>query len=521
MKKTIKFLLSIAVIICLVLTTVSMSAFAADGDAATIQKLTPNKKEYAVGEQITLTVSFSAKVELIALQGTVTYDPAILEFVSGNGTKNGTDKISTVIDSDFGNTGKKSASYDLTFKAIATGTNYFRFDAKASDTNATPHEGSAGWNIKVVEAAAPQKSNNANLSSITVNAGTLSPKFAANTTEYNVSVPNSTSKITISAAAQDAKATFDGAGTFDLKIGKNTRVITVTAESGAKKSYTLNITRGEQTSSEPTTSTPTPSNPDGDVDPLSVVALDGSIRKIIADITEIPLPIGFTTSTTTVSDRQVGIFVEANGNENYVLYATTDANGEDLGYYYKTDSGYKRLAYIIINNNMYIAETPAGSYSLSSDYYESTMGMNGTNATVFKYSDEKMQDFCIIYCYTNGEYGYYRFDSLETTMQRAPDFSLAKQVGADGNSSEDKGILWRFSNMTTLGKVVVIAIALCAILIIVAVVLIVVKLFINKSNDDDDEDTRFEEVDNNYSGYDLGDDIDISSHSDDDEKIDF
>ena len=78
-------------------------------------------------------------------------------------------------------------------------------------------------------------SGNANLSSLKVSSGTLSPAFSANTTNYSVTVPNNVTSVTISAvtAEKDAKTSISGKNS--LSVGTNTRVITVTAPNGATK----------------------------------------------------------------------------------------------------------------------------------------------------------------------------------------------------------------------------------------------------------------------------------------------
>jgi uncharacterized repeat protein (TIGR02543 family) len=87
-------------------------------------------------------------------------------------------------------------------------------------------------------------SADATLSSLTVSAGTLSPAFSANTTAYTVSVANSVSSITISAAANHTGATVSGAGSKSLNVGANAFSVVVTAQNGTtQKTYTVTVTR--------------------------------------------------------------------------------------------------------------------------------------------------------------------------------------------------------------------------------------------------------------------------------------
>ena len=96
-----------------------------------------------------------------------------------------------------------------------------------------------------VNRAAPL-SNDANLSSLTVSAGTLTPAFNANTTAYTVNVANNITSITLSATASHTAATVTGAGVKTLNVGANTFTITVTAENGTtQKTYSVIVTRSE------------------------------------------------------------------------------------------------------------------------------------------------------------------------------------------------------------------------------------------------------------------------------------
>ena len=87
------------------------------------------------------------------------------------------------------------------------------------------------------------KSNNANLSALSVSIGTLTPAFNATTTSYTVSVANSVTSLTISATAAHTAATVTGTGVKTLSVGANPFEIKVTAEDGTIKTYLITVTR--------------------------------------------------------------------------------------------------------------------------------------------------------------------------------------------------------------------------------------------------------------------------------------
>ncbi|SEW34603.1 cadherin-like beta sandwich domain-containing protein [[Clostridium] fimetarium] len=81
------------------------------------------------------------------------------------------------------------------------------------------------------------------LSSLSVNNGTLTPGFDSSRTSYDVSVGNGVSSIVLSAQQQDPSASVSGAQSYTLNVGTNTINVTVTAENGEIRTYTINVAR--------------------------------------------------------------------------------------------------------------------------------------------------------------------------------------------------------------------------------------------------------------------------------------
>jgi hypothetical protein len=93
--------------------------------------------------------------------------------------------------------------------------------------------------------------SNADLSSLTLSAGTLS--FDADTTSYNVTVGSDVTSIAIAASPSDEKAimlldgailTSDAGQSVDLAVGENSFTLMVIAQDATTKSYTITINRG-------------------------------------------------------------------------------------------------------------------------------------------------------------------------------------------------------------------------------------------------------------------------------------
>jgi formylglycine-generating enzyme required for sulfatase activity len=86
---------------------------------------------------------------------------------------------------------------------------------------------------------------NADLATLTMSSGTLTPAFSAGTTSYAVTVMLDVTTLTVTATAADPYATLSIVPTqpMPLVLGANPVTVTVTAESGAQKAYSVVVTR--------------------------------------------------------------------------------------------------------------------------------------------------------------------------------------------------------------------------------------------------------------------------------------
>jgi len=78
-------------------------------------------------------------------------------------------------------------------------------------------------------------------------------KFDSEKTEYSITVPYDMTSLDITAIAKDLNAIVSIEGANDLKVGENTVTITVKAENGEEKVYTLKVTREAEKTGEETT----------------------------------------------------------------------------------------------------------------------------------------------------------------------------------------------------------------------------------------------------------------------------
>lgn len=129
-------------------------------------------------------------------------------------------------------TGKKSLSY---------GKNTFKVVVKS--------ESGSSKTYTIVITRPDNRNTNNYLKSLSLDKGNIS--FNKNTTNYKVNVDSDVTSIKINASLEDSKATFVsgyGSRTVKLSYGKNTILVKVKAENESIKTYTINVTRKDNRS---------------------------------------------------------------------------------------------------------------------------------------------------------------------------------------------------------------------------------------------------------------------------------
>ncbi len=128
-------------------------------------------------------------------------------------------------------------------KNLAYGSNKFTIIVTAEANN------SKTYNIDINRI--DNRNTNSSLSSIKLSYGSIN--FNSNTTTYNIDLPSSINALTVTAEASDyrAKVTYNPSQTINLDYGqKKPLLVTVTAENGAQTTYTINVTRGDDRSTD-------------------------------------------------------------------------------------------------------------------------------------------------------------------------------------------------------------------------------------------------------------------------------
>lgn len=352
-----------------------------------------------VGSEVTVTVTMSSSEEIWATEVYISYDTSVVEAVSGYDT--GGNGLVKWIDTD----SFKSKSRTLTFKIKTAGT------ASITVGQGTNLAGSDGYmtvtsSAGTITGKAPVTySTNNNLASLKIDPGVLSPAFSSGTTTYTTAVGADVEKLTVSAVPEDSKAKVSISGT-KMDMGNNTTTITVTAEDGSKKVYTIYTTRGSV--EEPTTT----ANEYEDID----VTVNGSVYTLKSDFSQNPLPEGYEESDYDYQGSKIKAGIGVNTKLVLVYLEAKDSTGESGLYVY--DSVSKTFTYYVQVNEPSIAYCilPITDSMEKPDGYTLTeYNIAGRDVQVMMNSD---RTYCLFYGISSqGVTGWFRYCIADETIQ--------------------------------------------------------------------------------------------------------
>lgn len=116
-------------------------------------------------------------------------------------------------------------------------------NSNANNSSSNSNNNNNNNNNRTYNTVVDTRSSNARLSSLNIEGINLDQEFLADVVEYTASVDFSVNELNISAIPEDDKSTIVIDGNLDLVTGENTVKITVTAENGSKKVYTIVVNK--------------------------------------------------------------------------------------------------------------------------------------------------------------------------------------------------------------------------------------------------------------------------------------
>lgn len=462
--------------------------------AAGSLSVTANATNVTVGQNVTVTLAYDGGGQAIGgITGYLHYDTTVFSYVSFGGKdveiKGNPDGVIKYIYSPSDAVAPNTATITFTFKSLVPGACTFNVVEPEEFVNDTDYSslGSPTGSVTVT-ANNPTLSNNANLKSLVPSKGTLNPKFDPNVTKYTISVANSVTSLSLDAKAAEGRVT-SISGKNALAVGKNTRVITVTAPNGDTKKYTVVITRAAAPSTTGGTNRPTGTTAPLPPDDALEVSVGGKAMTILDTQAPTDLPDGFRWGTVTINLVEVPAAIHEQ-TEMTLLYLVSEDKAGDGFYVYDaaTDSFAKFRLLTVADRGWLLYDLPSGKAFAGT--VVGSLIYEGDTISAFVYEDATLSDFCIVWAAPlDGTAGWYTFDKKEGTLQR---HHLTPQNGEGGTTpsstqkptaspdkEEDKPDKEAFSfasMMENYRKPLLIGIvALCGIVVVVIFFLLIVS----------------------------------------------
>jgi hypothetical protein len=166
----------------------------------------------------------------IVIDGKVESIPIVIRF------KGGLNKLNFRLYTMYGSVGVSIFGRAFLKSNLQVGENTITVTVKAQDGT----EGT--YTITVTREA---DSNN-DLKSLEVEGYTLDPEFNKDTTNYAIEVPKDVDSVVVNAEPDSDNATVTVEGADNLQPGENTVTVTVKAEDGTEKVYTITVTKEEE-----------------------------------------------------------------------------------------------------------------------------------------------------------------------------------------------------------------------------------------------------------------------------------
>ena len=259
---------------------------------------------------------------------------------------------------------------------------------------------SDGYHHDDFDNATPGKSGNNALSSLTVSAGTLTPAFDPAVTEYTLSLPQGTEKLTLTATPSDSNATVQGDGELTLQEGENTLPLVVTAENGDTKTYTVTAKVAQA--------------------PTLFLDYNGQRLGVVKDVSQVTPPAGFAPAEPiTYSGDTLPIWTDVSGKRTLVYLMDEKSSAQGFYLFSQTTGVQSPYLPILCGSVTYIYTDIPKELSSVPGLTPATVKAFGQTLNGWTYNDASLKDFCVLYLMDDaGSYGYYTYDSREETLQR-------------------------------------------------------------------------------------------------------
>lgn len=339
-----------------------------------------------VGNKVTVTVTISSGTKMGSWQMSLNYDKSYLQLTNSTARDGGTFMIDYAEDP-----GVLKKTYTFTFKTLKSGTTKLSVDGYRAYVSSDLSALSLSANTKQIriitqaELEASYSKNN-NLSALEVEGFTLTPEFKTDVLEYSVVVPENTKEVNIKATVQDKRASVNGIGTQAVNPGANKFSVVVRAQSGAEKTYVINVEVKDE-------------------NPINVT-VNGKNYTVVKIKENLPAANLYAETTININGFEIPAY--KNDNTNLVLVGLKDEEGNISLYIYNKDKNeYQEYNEIGVNK---ITIYPLTSNEEIKGYKKDTIAINGVKVDGYYYTNDS--DYVIIYGINveTGDKGFYMYD---------------------------------------------------------------------------------------------------------------
>ena len=317
-----------------------------------------------------------------------------------------------------------SRTNQLVFRANSTGTGTVSISAGSYCIAGVDYDASGSASVTIVAADKPDDSepapaptpsgggsstgnnpgvslsSNSALSSLTVSAGTLTPAFDPAITEYTLSLPSQSDRLTITANPSDSRATVQGDGDISLQDGETSLSVVVTAEDGSAKTYTITVQVAQA--------------------PTLFLDYNGQRLGVVKDVSQVTPPAGFAPAEPiTYSGDTLPIWTDVSGKRTLVYLMDEKTSAQGFYLFSQTTGVQSPYLPILCGSVTYIYTDIPKELSSVPGLTPATVKAFGQTLNGWTYNDASLKDFCVLYLMDDaGSYGYYTYDSREETLQR-------------------------------------------------------------------------------------------------------
>lgn len=416
-----------------------------------------SKSKLNVGETVNVTVNFSPGKKMYAVEGILSYDSSVLKFISGDGANGSGGSVKIALPAS-----SSSISTILKFKAIGVGSGSISVgDCSYVNSNEqTKSLSGAAAKLSVVDKSA--LSSDGYLKSLELSDGNLYPAFSKTVYNYSVKVDNNVKSVSVSAVASHNKASVKVSGSDELKVGNNQRVITVTAENGGTKRYTVNIVRlskDGETASEP---------PALEVNKDLSVNIEGETYYISNNIENCKKPSGFSVEELDFSGTIVPCYSNKDGYN--IIYVTDKSGKNGMPCLYDGNEAVK-LKSAKIGANSYILLNGANEQTPVGTAMQEVTVKNHT-FSAYKLLNSEDSDFILFYAIgKNGQKDLFCYDAVEDSVVTAPETLFSTQAvvgGVDEPKQTDHQDYFRTVLLFAVSGVLGVMVLVLAIMLLVA-----------------------------------------------------